>query len=301
MNKNLLRSLSDNTLNSIISDLEKLFEDGRCCPQMCNAPAKRPCGAPEEGIKVASFAVHDGEEPPVSGWNGAGNIFFSGCGTRCIFCQNWPISHENNGRVYTIDEFCEKITKLLDRKVHNINLVTGDHFLGKVLKSFSKIKESINVPLIYNCSGCHNEELFDAVLKTMDILLFDVKYCDNSLSARYSEIKDYTGPNLKCLEMLLDAEIPWIENDVGLLRRGLIIRHLVVPGQIENSLKVVELLNHYKKRGLEFKLSLMSQYFPAYKALELEELNRKVDPADYRKIVKKVEKYEIEGWIQDLC
>ena len=268
---------------------------------MCNAPAKRPCGAPEEGIKVASFAVHDGEEPPVSGWNGAGNIFFSGCGTRCIFCQNWPISHENNGRVYTIDEFCEKITKLLDRKVHNINLVTGDHFLGKVLKSFSKIKESINVPLIYNCSGCHNEELFDAVLKTMDILLFDVKYCDNSLSARYSEIKDYTGPNLKCLEMLLDAEIPWIENDVGLLRRGLIIRHLVVPGQIENSLEVVELLNHFKNRGLEFKLSLMSQYFPAYKALELEELNRKVDPADYRKIVKKVEKYEIEGWIQDLC
>jgi putative pyruvate formate lyase activating enzyme len=300
MKVNLLRSLSDNRLNSIISTLEDLFKSGQCCPRMCNAPEIRPCGAPEEGIKVASFAVHDGEEPPVSGWNGAGNIFFSGCGTKCVFCQNWPISHGNNGKVYSSNEFGEKIKKLLNRKVHNINLVTGDHFFGKVLKSLAQIKDSINVPLIYNCSGCHSEKLFEAVLKTMDILLFDVKYCDNALSSGYSEINDYTGPNGKCLEMLLDADIPWVENDVGLLQRGVIIRHLVIPGQTENSLKVVELLNEYKDRGLEFKLSLMSQYFPAYKALEMEELNKKVDPEDYEKIIKKVEEYEIEGWIQPL-
>ncbi|HDT11873.1 MAG TPA: radical SAM protein, partial [bacterium] len=188
MKANSLTSLSENRLDETIGTAEKLFEKGECCPRMCKSPRKRPCGAPEEGIKVASFAVHDGEEPPVSGWNGAGNIFFSGCSTKCVFCQNWPISHENNGKVYTLDEFAEKVKKLLDKKVHNINLVTGDHFLGKVLRSLASIKEFIKVPLIYNCSGCHTRELFTAVLETMDILLFDVKYCDNTLSAKYSEI-----------------------------------------------------------------------------------------------------------------
>jgi putative pyruvate formate lyase activating enzyme len=300
MKTNLLTSLSEDKLFRIIGNTEKLFQEGRCCPRMCGAPPLRPCGAPEEGIKVASFAVHDGEEPPVSGWNGAGNIFFSGCGTRCIFCQNWPISHENNGKIHSYDEFAEKIKKLLAKKVHNINLVTGDHFLGKVLRSLASIREFINVPLIYNCSGCHTEDLFTAVLETMDILLFDVKYCDDTLSAKYSEIDDYTGPNMKCLEMLLDKGIPWVEDDLGLLRKGLIIRHLVVPGQIENSLEVVKLLNDLKGKGLVFKLSLMSQYFPAYKALDNEEMNRKVDPVEYNRIVDAVEECEIEGWIQPL-
>jgi len=300
MKKNLLTSLSDQTLNCLIERALTLFKEGLCCPRMCKAPPVRPCGAPEEGIKVASFAIHDGEEPPVSGWNGAGNIFFSGCSTKCVFCQNWPISHENNGKVYTLDEFGEKIKNLINKKVHNINFVTGDHFLGKVLSSLNSIKTAVKVPLIYNCSGCHSEELFEIVLRTMDIFLFDVKYCDNSLSERFSEINNYTEPNIKCLEMLLERKIQWTEDDLGLLKSGLIIRHLVIPGEVENSLEVVELLNNYKKRGLVFKLSLMSQYFPAYKALQMEDLNKKVEKRDYQKIVDKVEDYEIDGWIQPI-
>ncbi len=301
MKTNLLNVLSEPELEKLVSRALKLFEQGLCCPVMCQAPrGSRPCGAPEEGIKVASFAIHDGEEPPVSGWNGAGNIFFSGCSAKCLFCQNWPISHNNNGKIYNSGEFSEKIKKLIDKKVHNINFVTGDHFLGKVIESLWKVREAVNLPLIYNCSGCHNHELFEILLKTMDIFLFDVKYCDNTLSSKYSNIQNYTEYNLKCLEMLLEADIPWIEDDLGLLKRGVIIRHLVLPDHIDNSLQVIELLNDFKKRGLNFKLSLMSQYFPAHKALDIEVLNTKVASAQYRKIAEAVEFYEIEGWTQSL-
>jgi len=297
--KNSLNLLSESNFNDIVKRAQAICSVGECCPILCGGES-RPCGRVGKGIKVASFAVHDGEEPPVSGWNGAGNVFFSGCSARCIFCQNWPISHENNGKVYSEEEFVQNILKLIDKKVHNINLVTSDHYLDRVLSSFQNIREKIIVPVAYNCNGSHTEELFEIVLKISDILLFDVKYADNDLSKKFSCINDYHKYNKMNLEMLLKKNIPWIENDLGILQKGLIIRHLVLPGHIKNSLKVIEILKSYQDRGLQFKLSLMSQYFPAYKAVTHPEINRKLTPNEYSQVAELVEKYSIDGWVQEL-
>jgi putative pyruvate formate lyase activating enzyme len=297
--KNLLNSLSEERLNELVLKAEDLFRKGECCPVNCGGGDIRPCGAVKDGIKAASFAVHEGEEPPVSGWNGAGNIFFSGCSAKCVFCQNWPISHENNGKIYSVEEFGENVLKLIKKNVHNINLVTADHYLGIVLRSFAKIKENLNIPIVYNCNGAHTEELFKIILEVSDIFLFDVKYATDLPSSELSCIREYVSYNQRCLEMLLEKNIPWVENDLGILQKGLIIRHLVLPGYIDNSLQVVELLNNLKKRGLDFKLSLMSQYFPAHLAHGIEKINRRLTPEEYSKVTDLVEKYEIDGWIQE--
>jgi len=294
--KNSLNSLSETRLKEIIEKARQICEAGECCPIYCDGHA--PCGRVEDGIKVASYAVHDGEEPPVSGWNGAGNIFFSGCSARCIFCQNWPISHENNGKIYSEEEFAQNILKLVNRKVHNINLVTSDHYLDRILSAFEKIRENITVPISYNCNGSHTKELFEVILEISDILLFDVKYVDNDLSKKFSCINDYHKYNKMNLDMLLEKSISWIENDLGILQKGLIIRHLVLPGQVENSIEVLNLLKNYQDRGLNFKLSLMSQYFPAYKALDHPEINRKLTEEEYSQVAQLVEEYSIDGWVQ---
>lgn len=297
--KNSLNLLSESDFNDIVKHAQAICEAGECCPIFCGGES-RPCGRTENGIKVASFAVHDGEEPPVSGWNGAGNIFFSGCSARCIFCQNWPISHENNGKIYSEDEFSKNILKLVNRKVHNINLVTSDQYLDRILFAFKNVREKIAVPISYNCNGSHTKDLFEIILKISDILLFDVKYADNDLSEKFSCINDYHRYNKMNLEMLLEKSIPWVENDLGILQRGLIIRHLVLPGQVENSIEVIEILKNYQDRGLNFKLSLMSQYFPAYKAVDHPEINRKLTPEEYSQVSELVEKYSIDGWVQEL-
>lgn len=298
--KNFLNSLSEQELSALISKAQGLFESGLCCPLECGGSFPRPCGAVESGIKAASFSVHDGEEPPVSGWNGAGNIFFSGCSAKCVFCQNWPISHENNGRVYSIEEFGENVVKLLKKKVHNINLVTSDHYLAGILESFRNIRNELTVPVVYNCNGAHVKELFEIILEISDIFLFDVKYADDAPSIEFSNIKEYVRYNTACLDRLLERNIPWVENDLGILQKGLIIRHLVLPGYVENSVKVIEKLKKYKDNGLNFKLSLMSQYFPAYKAHDHPSISRKLTKEEYSQVTSLVEKYDIEGWIQDL-
>ena len=296
----LLSEMSEKTLDGLIERADELFKEGKCCPIKCGGRNPRFCGAIEDGIKVASFAVHDGEEPPVSGWHGAGNVFFSGCSAKCVFCQNWPISQENNGGIYSIDEFAAHIIKLLAKKVHNINLVTSDHYLGKVLRAFKKIRGEIKVPIVYNCNGAQTEELFKIILQISDIFLFDVKYVTNEAPRELCAIKNYADVVRKCLDMLLEKNIPWVEDDLGILQKGLIIRHLVLPNYIDNSLKTMEVLNEYKKQGLNFKISVMSQYFPAYKALDNPKLNRQLHKEEYAQVAELADEFGFDGWIQDL-
>ena len=299
MKKNLLNSLSTDQISLLLKRAETVANSGKCCPTLCgkryNDP---PCGAVKDGIKVASFAVHDGEEPCISGWNGAGNIFFSGCTLQCVFCQNWPISHNLNGRVYSDSEFKTEVIKMMSKKVHNINLVTSDHYLFQVLKSLIDIKDNIEIPISYNCSGYFAEETLDIILKFADIFLYDVKYCSMEHSKRYSKFKGYVNASWKGVERLLEESIPWIENDLGLLKRGLIFRHLVLPGLVDDSIEVLEKLAEFQKRGLKFKLSLMSQYFPAHKSQQYPEIDRKITEDEYLKVSTCMDKLEIDGWIQ---
>ncbi|HSA34075.1 MAG TPA: radical SAM protein [bacterium] len=304
----LLRDIPEQELSDLLDEARRLWETGQCCPTRCGvtrrwgaAPDREPpCGGSSTGIKVASFAVHNGEEPPVSGWNGAGNIFFSGCNMHCLFCQNWPISHDNNGRLHTAEEFAVEVKKLLAKKVHNLNLTTADHYLYPVFKALAGMRGEIAVPISYNCSGYFAEEALAVVLRFCDIFLYDVKYLDPALAARYSRAPGYVDAMTRGLEILRAARIPWGEDDLGILQRGLIIRHLVIPGAVENSLKALDLLAAYRDRGMIFKLSLMSQYFPAYRATEHPDISRRITRDEYDPIVARMEELDLDGWTQDL-
>ncbi len=307
MPSNLINALSDTALAELLATALDIWQNGRCCPNNCSVKRSfgaegllPPCGGYAHGIKVASFAVHDGEEPPISGWNGAGNIFFSGCTMKCIFCQNWPISHELNGRLYRYDEFWAETLKMLQKKVHNINLTTSDHYLYPVLKVLADHRSEIKVPVSYNCSGYFTEESLEVVRKFADIFLYDVKYLDPALAARYSQAPRYVEA-MKMGMVRLDKErIPWLEDDLGLLRRGLIVRHLVVPGAVQNSLAILDWLAQYRDAGLSFHLSLMSQYFPAYKAVHHPEINRLLTHEEYDPVAERMAELGLDGWIQDL-
>ncbi len=301
--KILLRDLSDSKYKELSKNAEELFKSGRCCPRECGVGRKkssRPCGALENNIKVASFAVHTGEEPPVSAKNGAGNIFFSGCALRCDFCQNWPISHNLNGKAYSNAEFADKIIKLQKKGVHNINLTTGDHYVSHFLKSMSVHRKKINVPVLFNCSGYVKPDFLKILLQFCDGFLFDAKYNDSEPALKYSNAPDYPDFLKKALDIFLKANIHWSENSEGIMQSGLIIRHLVLPGHMENSMGVIKLLHEYQKRGLVFKLSLMSQYFPAHKADTIVPIDRKVKAEEYYRLRQLVEKYDMDGWFQDI-
>ncbi len=300
--ENLINQISEQRFLALLDEAKEIWDRAECCPRRCKVKRTenraRPCGAVDEGIRVASFAVHDGEEPPVSGWNGAGNIFFSGCTLGCVFCQNWPISHERNGRTYSEDEYDEEVRKMLSKKVHNVNLVTSDHYLYPVLSSLYRMRKEIKVPVSYNCSGFFQPEALKVVLNFADIFLYDIKYSCRDIAGRYSGSRHYPELAWKGFEMLCDEKIPFVEDDLGLLRRGVIVRHLVLPEAVKNSLDVVEGLAKYRDRGMDFRLSLMSQYFPAHRASEFEEINRRVTPEEYNVVADRVDELGLDGWIQ---
>jgi len=297
--QNFLNTLSNTEITTLLRSLEQVWSGGECCPKKCHgAGGNPPCHRIESGIKVASFAVHDGEEPPVSGWNGAGNVFFSGCNLGCVFCQNWPISHNNTGNIYQHEEFIQKLRNLLKKGVHNLNFVTPDHYVFPLIKSLVEMRDEITVPIVWNCSGYFEPTALLAVRKIADIFLLDVKYADSSLAKRCSNVANYPEIIRQVLHSFVKNSLPWIENELGILQKGLIIRHLVLPGNVKNSLDVMDMLENSKKEGLDFKLSLMNQYFPAFKALEMDELSRKVSDDEYGQVVKRAEKYGFDGWIQ---
>lgn len=297
-----LQNLSMQDLDALVRRAEALSASGSCCPRQCGGnrsvfPA--PCGASGGKIRVAAFHPHKGEEPPVSGTHGAGNVFFSGCTLSCVFCQNFPFSHLHNGNEYTVDEFAAKLLELQDKGVHNINFTTFDHYIAETLRALRLVKDEIRVPVANNCSGYYMPETLSVMLEFCDIFLYDVKYADGSLAARYSAGPDYAERSRAGLSLIQERGVPWIEEN-DLLKSGLIIRHLVLPGAVDNTLAVLDCLARRRDGGLDFALSLMSQYFPAYRAAEFPEINRRLTDDEYSLALDRMEELGFEGWAQEL-
>ena len=284
----------------------------RLCPRECgvdrSAGERGYCGAPW-GAKVASHNAHHGEEPPISGSRGSGTVFFAHCTMHCLFCQNYPISQLGHGREVSDRELAGFFLELQRRKCHNLNLVTPTHVAHAFVSALEiAAGDGFRLPVVYNTSGYERLETLGLLDGIVDIYMPDIKYGNPEKALRYSDAGDYVERNLEALEEMQrqvgDLEM-WgsgaeegAPGEPGIARRGLLVRHLVLPGSEEESVGVLKKLrDRVSDRAY---VSLMSQYFPAHKALERPPLDRRVDPATFRRVAEWVESTDLRGWIQSV-
>lgn len=246
-------------------------------------------------IRAARAAAHYWEEPVISGSYGSGAIFFSGCTLRCAFCQNGVISEEGFGKPLRAGELREAMERLIDEGVQNINLVTPTHFLPDILPA---LEPKLPVPVVYNCGGYESVETLRALEGKVDVYLPDFKYSDNALAKRLSRAPDYFETAAAAiLEMYRQVGRFVIEDEQ--MTRGVLVRHLVLPGFVDNSLGVLDWFAAHFQPG-EVLLSLMSQYVPMGRAKQLPPLDRRLTETEYDAVLSYMELCGIEdGFVQD--
>lgn len=233
-------------------------------------------------LRVSYVGPHFGEEPPISGKNGSGTIFFSGCSLQCSFCQNYQISRDRVGQCTTVARLYEKVRKLcLEKRVHNVNMVTPDHFFPHIVELVSRMrKENLNIPVLYNLSGYQSIEMLKMADPYVDIYLPDFKYSDSHLAQRLSKVKDYPEKALDAIVEMVRQKgfLRFAEGEDDLADRGVLVRHLILPGNVENSLNAITSL--FLEFGKDLPLSIMSQYHPAHAHEDLN-FNRKISEEEF--------------------
>ncbi|MBE6600662.1 MAG: radical SAM protein [Ruminococcaceae bacterium] len=273
------------------------------CPRKCGidrgAGELGFCGVGDE-FKIARAAPHMWEEPVISGQNGSGAIFFSGCSLRCVFCQNKKISHSAYGRTVTDAELERLIFELVDADVHNINFVTATHYTDRLVPLLERIKPSLPVPIVWNSSGYERVSTLSRLDGLVDIYLPDLKYFDPELSKCYSSAPDYFPVAIGAIkEMCRQVGAAVTEN--GIMKKGVIVRHLVLPGCRKDSLRLLdELAAAVEKNGIL--LSLMSQYTPEFLGedeCEYKNLTRRVTRFEYESVLARAAELGFEGFSQD--
>ncbi|HEY3309825.1 MAG TPA: radical SAM protein [Desulfuromonadaceae bacterium] len=272
------------------------------CPHDCGvdrlAGEKGVCGVGALP-KIASANVHKGEEPPISGTSGSGTIFFSGCSLKCRFCQNFPISQLRNGDEITTAALAQRMVRLQRQGVHNINFVTPTHFLPQILAAlWLAIPQGFRLPIVWNSSGYEKPDLLRLLEGVVSIYLPDMKYVDEDTAVRLSAAPGYRESNrLAVKEMLRQVGHLQLDDD-GLAVKGLIIRHLVLPNQLAGTRQTLAWIA--ENLGTETHISLMRQYFPAHRAIETPDIDRKITDEEYDEAVEVLEQFDLEnGWLQD--
>ena len=263
-----------------------MYELDKCslCPRNCKVNRNNDeLGFCKEGnkLKVARYSLHMWEEPIISGTSGSGTIFFSGCNLNCIYCQNHEISHKHKGKEISIEEFKDICLKLQESGANNINIVTGTHFISLIRNGLLLTKKNgLTIPVVYNTSGYEKVESLKLLEGLVDIYLPDLKYYDDSLAKKYSNCNDYFKYTSSAIEeMIRQVGKPVIKN--GLMKKGVIVRHLLLPGHLDDSKKVIEYLSMFKDT---IYVSIMNQYTPVIK-LKYENLNNKVTDEEYNELV----------------
>ena len=283
----------------MLEELEKCY----ICPHKCSANRKEGyngiCNA-NYNIKVALFSLHKFEEPCISGKNGSGTVFFSNCNLKCIYCQNYKISQEGKGEEITIEELAKKFIYLQTKGAHNINLVTPTMYTYHIIEAIKIARnKGLKIPIIYNTNGYENIENIKRLNGYIDVYLPDLKYYDNEIAFKYSKIKDYFKIATGAIKEMYNQVGPPKFDSSGMIVKGLMIRHLILPNNIENSKKILEWID--KNIDKRVYISLMAQYFPTYKANESEDINRKLTSKEYKDIENFLFSLNIEnGYIQDL-
>ncbi len=265
-----------------------MSEPCNLCPRKCHAlrPLNRVegesipgiCGLPRNPV-VARAGLHHWEEPVISGTKGSGTVFFSGCNLQCVFCQNYNISSQKEGIQITPARLREIYMELIGLGAHNINLVTPQHFTESILESLA---EPLPVPVVYNTNGYDSVETLRRFEGKVQIYLPDCKYADNAVAHRYSGVKDYCERAREAILEMFRQTGPYQLNSEGLLTRGVVIRHLLLPGHVKDTLQVIQwVADHFKPGDIFF--SLMRQYMPCGRVSDTEfpEINRKVTYKEY--------------------
>ena len=268
-------------------ELQTMLKECHLCPRNCGvdrlAGQKGFCGV-DAGIMVARAALHMWEEPCISGKEGSGAVFFSGCSLGCAFCQNRTISKGQSGKVITVEHLAELFLDLQAQKANNINLVTAGHFLPQVRDALILAKEQgLTIPVVYNSSGYEKAEMLRYLEGLVDIYLPDLKYLEADLAGKYSHAKDYPEVAMKALEeMVRQVRTPEFD-ERGMMKKGVIVRHLLLPGHVRNSKKVLEYL--YGTYGDQIYISLMNQYTPMPAMKDDPQLSRKVTDREYDRLL----------------
>jgi len=270
------------------------------CPRNCRVNRLGEgvgyCKAGKDIVVYTSF-LHGGEEPALSSSSGSGTIFFSGCNLGCIYCQNYKFSHALTGVKKTTRELANIMLKFQEEKAHNINLVTPTHFLPQILQSLNiAVSEGLNIPIVYNTSGYEKAEIVKLLDGIVDIYLPDMKYFNEEAAGEYSNAANY---NFYCKEALLEMyrQKPKASFAGEILTSGLIIRHLVLPGSIDETITALSWIKNNLPGCLT---SIMFQYQPYHKAKQIQKINRAVNLEEYKQVKEAVQNLGLKGWIQDL-
>jgi putative pyruvate formate lyase activating enzyme len=257
------------------------------CPRRCGvdrrAGRRGVCRAGNE-MTISSIFAHHGEEPPLSGTNGSGTVFFTWCTLRCVFCQNWQLSHEGEGKSYSPEELSERMLWLQEQGCHNINLVTPTQFLPWILEAIRlATAQGLELPIVYNCGGYELPAALRLLAGIVDIYLPDMKYSQERPASRFSRAGDYAAVNREAIREMFRQVGPLRLDGNGIATRGLCIRHLVLPGGLAGSEKTVDFLtDRYDPEDIT--ISLMAQYHPSYRAAQYPEISRRVTPLEYEPV-----------------
>ena len=280
-----------------------MLEKCMICPHNCgiNRLEKQigRCKASDR-VRIALYSTHDFEEPCISGEKDSGTVFFSNCNMNCIYCQNYEISQLGKGKDISIEELAEIFIKQQDKGVENINLVTPTSYTLQIIEAIKIAKQKgLDIPIIYNTNGYEKVETLKLLEGYIDIYLPDLKYAEDKIGLEYSKVNNYFSIATKAIqEMIRQVGVPKLD-DRGIIQRGVMIRHLVLPNHIENSKKVLKWLKENLPN--EIYISIMAQYFPAYQAKNIQNLNRKLTKEEWEEIENYIDKIGIEnGYVQEL-
>lgn len=256
------------------------------CPRRCGADRTACTGVCHAGpqLTVARAALHLWEEPCISGTQGSGTVFFSGCTLKCCYCQNWRISSQGWGKQISISRLTDIFLELQHKGAHNLNLVTATQWLPWIIPALADAKkQGLTLPVVYNTSGYETLETVQSLAPYVDIWLADVKYVSPKLSAEYSAAPDYFEVCSKAIPQMIAQAGPPVYDEQGLMKRGVILRHLALPGALADTKDVLQWMSDLPKGS--FVPSLMSQYTPFYKAAEHRNLNRRISTWEYRQVI----------------
>lgn len=280
----------------------KILEKCAICPHNCginrlNNQIGR-CKS-KDTVKVALYSTHNFEEPCISGKKGSGTVFFSNCNMNCVFCQNYEISQQGKGKEISIEELADIFIKQQGKDVENINLVTPTSYVPQIIEAIKIArKNGLKLPIVYNTNGYEKVETLKMLEGYVDIYLPDFKYSDNELGKRLSKVDNYFEIVTEALKEMYRQTGKAVFNGEGIMQKGMIIRHLVLPNHILNSRRVLKWINENMH---DVYVSVMAQYFPTYKAKEIDDINRKLTKEEYEQIENYLYRLDLEnGYIQEL-